>query len=75
MTTKAKSRIDLNMRNLEEVIGKCDFRGAVSAFSIASRELIESYNEMEINSDEYGKYMDRAIKMLDDSKCNCTRIK
>lgn len=48
----AKSRIDLNMRNLEEVIGKCDFKGTASAFSLATRELIESYKEMEINSEE-----------------------
>ena len=75
MTTRAKNRIDLNMRNLEETIGKCDFKGTASAFSLALRELIENYNEDTISSEEYSKYMDRAVKMLDDSKCECTNMK
>jgi hypothetical protein len=71
----SKRQNDLNMRNLEEVIGKCDFKGTASAFSLASRELIESYKEMEIDHDQYSRYMDRAVKMLNDSKCNCIKLK
>lgn len=73
--TTSKSQMDLNMRNLEEVIGKCDFKGTASAFSLTLRELIESYDDMKINSDEYSQYMNRAIKMLDENKCNCTKRK
>lgn len=73
--TTSKSQIDLNMRNLEEVIRKCDFKGTASAFSQTLRELIESYNDMRINSDEYNKYMGRAEKMLNENKCNCTKMK
>jgi len=61
------------MRNLKEVVGKCDFKGNASAFSQTLRELIESYNDMKINGDEYSQYMDRATKMLDESKCECTK--
>jgi hypothetical protein len=71
----SKNQIDLNMKNLMEVIEKCDFKGTASVFSLTLRELIESYNEMEINSDEYNKYMDRAVKMLNESKCSCTKMK
>lgn len=50
--TTSKSKINLNMRNLEEVIRKCDFKGTATAFSQTLRELIESYKEMKINGDE-----------------------
>ena len=71
----SKSQIDLNMSNLEEVIGKCDFKGTASAFSQTLRELIENYNEMEIDYYEYNQYMHRATKMLVDSECSCTKKK
>jgi len=71
--TTSKSKIDLNIRNLKEVVGKCDFKGTASTFSQTLRELIESYNDMKINGDEYSQYMDRATKMLDESKCECTK--
>lgn len=70
----SKSQIDLNMMNLKEVIGKCDFKGTASVFSLTLRELIESYNDMKINSDEYSQYMDRTMKMLNENKCNCTKM-
>lgn len=73
--TTSKRQIDLNMRNLEGVIEKCDFKGTASAFSQTLRELIASYNEMEINSHEYNQYMDRATKLLNENKCICTKIK
>jgi hypothetical protein len=73
--TTSKRQNDLNIRNLEEVIGKCDFKGTASAFSQTLRELIESYNGEEINSDQYSKYMGRAVKMLNESECNCTKMK
>ncbi len=71
--TRSKSQMDLNMRNLEEVIGKCDFKGTASAFSQTLRELIESYNEMKIDYIEYNQYMHKATKMITDSKCVCTK--
>lgn len=71
--TRSKSQMDLNMRNLEEVIGKCDFKGTASAFSQTLRELIESYNDKRINSEEYSKYMDMAEKMLNENKCTCRK--
>lgn len=73
VTTKRQN--DLNIMTLEEVIGKCDFKGTATVFSRTLRELIESYNEMEINGDEYSQYMNKATKMLDDNKCNCTKMK
>lgn len=73
--TASKRQIDLNMRNLKEVVEKCDFKGTASAFSQTLRELIESYNDMKINGDEYSQYMDRATKMLDENKCECIKKK
>lgn len=71
--TTSKSQIDLNMRNLNEVIEKCDFKGTARAFSQTLRELIENYNDMKINGDEYTQYMNRATYMLDESKCECVK--
>ncbi len=71
----SKRQNDLNIKTLEEVIGKCDFKGTATVFSRTLRELIESYNEMEINGDEYSQYLNKAMKMLDQNKCKCTKVK
>ena len=71
----SKSQMYHNIRNLEEVVEKCDFKGTADAYSLTLRELIEAYNQNTINYEEYSQHLDKAIKVLKESKCSCTKMK
>ena len=70
-----KREMDLNIRTLEEVIEKCDFKDTAEVFALTLRELIETYKLDEISGYDYNHYMNLADKMLKESKCSCTKTK
>ena len=67
--------MDLNIRTLEDVVEKCDFKGTAEVFARTLRELIETYKLDEISGYDYNHYMDLADKILKENKCSCTKTK
>ena len=51
-----KEKIDLDIKNLGNAIGRCEFFGTASAFSETLHVLREAYDEMVINIDEFTQY-------------------